>query len=66
MISKDEEELEVREQVRNRDENMSEGWNTVVSWKNRYTGRGRSGARRDVKTYANLVRATRLGSRRQT
>ncbi|KAM1692708.1 hypothetical protein EV1_031664 [Malus domestica] len=46
--SKDEEELELRDQVRAREEITSEGWTTVASRKSRSTSKGRSGARRDV------------------
>ncbi|RXI00884.1 hypothetical protein DVH24_001118 [Malus domestica] len=52
--SKDEEELELRDQVRAHEEITSEGWTTVASRKNRSTSKGRSGARRDGRSYDNV------------
>lgn len=59
VISKDKEELEVKEQPRIRKENMSKGWNIVVSRNNRYNGRGRNGAQRDGRTSDNIVRGNK-------
>lgn len=57
--TKDEEELELRDQARSPDENVSEAWTTVAFRKSRYTGRGRSGARRDGRSYDNVVRGNK-------